>query len=156
MAQSPKTVRSRIHMLQPLLKSCSIPTLRKGQDKLGELMESKYRTQVLTKEHGFSCFPGAWILPKDERRQGVILYLHGGGYTCGGLDYAKGFGTALAVRCGARVLCAAYRLAPENPYPAALDDALEAYRYLLERAIGQSILPSVEKAQVADCAFPCA
>ena len=133
MAQSPKTVRSRIHMLQPLLKSCSIPTLRKGQDKLGELMESKYRTQVLTKEHGFSCFPGAWILPKDERRQGVILYLHGGGYTCGGLDYAKGFGTALAVRCGARVLCAAYRLAPENPYPAALDDALEAYRYLLEK-----------------------
>lgn len=131
MAVSPKMIRSRIHMLQPLLKSCSLPTLRKGQDKLGELMESKYRTQVIVKEHTFSCFSSAWMLPKDERRQGVIMYLHGGGYTCGGLDYAKGFGAALAVRCGTRVLCAAYRLAPENPYPAALDDVVEAYRYLL-------------------------
>ena len=37
----------------------------------------------------------------------------------------------LASECGIRVLCLAYRLAPENPFPAALDDAVEAYRYLL-------------------------
>lgn len=128
---SPRVIRSRIHMLQPLLRGCSLPTLRRGQDKLGELMESKYRSRVLVKEHPFSSFAGAWMLPKDERRQGVILYLHGGGYTCGTLDYAKGFGSVLAVQCGVRVFCAAYRLAPEDPYPAALEDTLEAYRYLL-------------------------
>lgn len=130
---SSRTIRSRIHMLQPLLKSSSLATLRRGQDKLGELMENKYRTRVLVREHPFPQFTGAWMIPKDERRQGVILYLHGGGYTCGTLDYAKGFGAALAVQCGVRVFCAAYRLAPENPYPAALEDALEAYRYLLSK-----------------------
>ena len=73
------------------------------------------------------------MLPKDERRQGVILYLHGGGYTFGDLDYARGFGSTLAVGCGVRVFCPAYRLAPENPYPAALEDALTAYEYLLSK-----------------------
>ena len=59
-------------------------------------------------------------MPKDERRNGVVLYLHGGGYTCGSLDYAKGFAATLASECGVRVFCAAYRLAPEFPYPASL------------------------------------
>ena len=85
------------------------------------------------KDHDFGAFQGAWVMPKDERRSGVILYLHGGGYTCGSLEYAKGFAATLASQCGVRVFCAAYRLAPENPYPAAVDDALEAYRYLLKK-----------------------
>ena len=72
-------------------------------------------------------------MPKDQRRTGVILYLHGGGYTCGSLEYAKGFAAALASECGVRVFCPAYRLAPEHPYPAALDDALESYQYLLQK-----------------------
>ena len=62
-----------------------------------------------------------------------ILYLHGGGYTCGGLDYALGFGSTLADESGAKVFCAAYRLAPEAPFPAAVEDALESYRYLLDK-----------------------
>lgn len=133
MALSPKMIRTQMHRLQPLLRSCSLETIRKGQNKLGELMEARYRSQVLVKNHGFAQFSGAWIIPKDERRQGVLLYLHGGGYTCGDLDYAKGFGSTLAAQCGTRVFCAAYRLAPEYPYPAALEDALESYRYLLTK-----------------------
>ena len=39
---------------------------------------------------------------QDERRTGVILYLHGGGYTCGSLEYAKGFASTLATECGVR------------------------------------------------------
>ena len=73
------------------------------------------------------------MIPKDERRQGVLLYLHGGGYTCGSLEYAKGISATLAVECGVRVFCAAYRRAPEHPCPAAPDDAETAYRYLLEK-----------------------
>lgn len=107
--------------------------LRKGQNAVGELMEAKYRKQVIVKEHEFDKFKGAWVMPKDERRQGVILYLHGGGYTCGGLEYALGFGSMLAVKSGTRVFCCGYRLAPETPYPAALDDAMEAYQYLLSK-----------------------
>ncbi len=133
MAVTAKFIRTQMNMLQPLLKSCSLHTIRKAQDKVGELMESRYRRQVLVKEHTFDRFAGAWIMPKDELRQGVILYLHGGGYACGGLDYAKGFGSTLSERTGTKVFCAAYRLCPENPYPAALEDALTAYQYLLSK-----------------------
>ena len=133
MALSPKVIRTQMSRLMPLLRSCSLETVRKGQNKIGELMEAKYRRQILSREHSFDGFAAAWIMPKDERRRGVILYLHGGGYTCGDLEYAKGFGAALAVQCGVRVFCPAYRLAPEHRYPAALEDALDAYRYLLDK-----------------------
>ena len=133
MPLSAKTVRSRIGLLQPLMKSCSLDTIRRAQNRVGELIEAKYRRQVLVKEHPFHGFTAAWLLPKDERREGVILYLHGGGFVCGQMEYSRAFGSVLAVRCGVRVFSPAYRLAPEHPYPAALEDALECYRYLLSK-----------------------
>lgn len=133
MAPTPKSIRAQMHMLQPLLKNFSLDTIRRGQNRVGELMEGKYRRQVLSREHKFENFDGAWIMPKDERREGVILYLHGGGFVCGGLDYARGFGAMLAFQTGTRVFCGAYRLAPEHPAPAALEDAVRAYRYLLSK-----------------------
>ncbi len=133
MALSAKTVRRQLNLLKPLLNGASLKTIRRGQNKIGELMESRYRRQVLLKTHRFEQFEGAWVMPRDERREGVILYLHGGGYTCGDLEYAIGYGAVLAVQSGARVFCAAYRLAPEHPHPAALEDALVAYRYLLDK-----------------------
>ncbi len=126
-----KLIRSQLNFFRPFVANASLETTRKGQDKLGELMAAIHRKDVIVKERDFERFEGAWIIPKDERRQGVILYLHGGGYTCGDLEYAKGFGATLADECGVRVFCPAYRLAPEHPYPAALEDALESYRYLL-------------------------
>ena len=133
MALSAKSIRKQLTVFMPLVNNLSLKTLRTGQNKIGELMESKYRDQIILKKHSLSLFEGSWVLPRDPRREGVILYLHGGGYTCGDLNYAEGFGSALAVQTGTSVFCAAYRLAPENPFPAALDDALEAYRYLLEK-----------------------
>ena len=128
-----KLIRSQLNFFKPFVASCSLEMTRKGQDKLGELMAALHKREVMAKEHDFGRFQGAWIMPRDERRSGVVLYLHGGGYTCGGLEYAKGFASTLASECGVRTFCAAYRLAPENPYPAALDDALEAYQYLLKK-----------------------
>ena len=133
MALSAKYVRSRLTMLRSVTKNFSLESSRKGQRMLGELMEFKHRKMVIIKDHPFEKFPAAWVIPKDERRQGVILYLHGGGYACGDLEYAKGYGATLAVRCGVRVFCPAYRLAPESPFPAALEDALESYQYLLKK-----------------------
>ena len=92
MSFSPKTIRTQLGLLRPLLESCSLETIRKGQNMVGELMGARHRSQVIVKEHPFQHFESAWIIPRDERRQGVILYLHGGGYTCGDLDYAKGCG----------------------------------------------------------------
>lgn len=136
MALSPKTIRSQMVRLKPMLASCSLETMRKGQDIAGDLVKISHRGKFMLKEHAFADFDGSWVIPKDERRHGVILYLHGGGYTCGGADYARGFGIVLAERFGARVFCPAYRLAPEYPFPAALEDALTAYRYLLEKGYG--------------------
>ncbi len=133
MAPTAKTIRTQMNMLQPLLKNCSLETIRRGQNRVGELMEGKYRRQVHVREHQFEYFDGAWIIPEDQRREGVIFYLHGGGYVCGNLEYAKGFGSMLTCQTGNRVFCAAYRLAPEHPFPAAVEDALEAYRYLLSK-----------------------
>ena len=133
MPLSAKTIRTQLNIVKPLLSSCSLKTIRKGQNKIGELMEAKHRSRVMVKRHDFARFDGAWVIPKDERRQGVILYLHGGGYTCGGLEYALGFGSMLCDQTGTRVFCAAYRLAPEAPFPAAVEDALEAYRYILQK-----------------------
>ena len=133
MALTAKTIRARLQLLRGLVKNASLETVRKGHSRLGELIESKYRRQVLVKEHPFSGFDSAWLLPKDERREGVVLYLHGGGFAAGDLEYAKAFGSLLAVRCGIRVFAPAYRLSPEHPFPAALEDALESYRYLLSK-----------------------
>ena len=133
MGLSAKLVRSQLNFFKPFVSSCSLEVTRKGQDKLGELMEAIHRHDVIVQDHKFNNFDGAWVIPTDERRPGVILYLHGGGYTCGDLDYAKGFASTLAVECGVRVFCSAYRLAPETRFPGAVDDAEESYSFLLSK-----------------------
>ena len=131
-----KLVRAQLNFFKPFVANCSLEITRKGQDKLGELMTAIHKREVYVREHDFGGFQGAWLTPKDKRRTGVVLYLHGGGYTCGNLEYAKGFAATLADECGVRVFCAAYRLAPEDPFPAALDDAVVSYQYLLSKGYG--------------------
>lgn len=133
MGLSAKLVRSQLNFFKPFVANCSLEVTRKGQDKLGELMEAIHWHDVIVHDHSFENFEGAWVIPKEERRSGAVLYLHGGGYTCGDLEYAKGFSSTLAAECGVRVFCAAYRLAPETRFPGAVDDAEESYRYLLSK-----------------------
>jgi len=64
---------------------------------------------------------------------GVLLYLHGGGYVLGSADTHTGLAAQLALRAGVRAVLPDYRLAPEHRFPAAVDDALAAYRALLDR-----------------------
>lgn len=133
MQLSAKTVREQLAHMKPMLVNCSLEASRKGQNAVGEIMRGTRHGHVRVKKHDFPNFHGAWVLPQDPRRDGVILYLHGGGYTCGGLEYALGFGAVLADECGAKVFVAAYRLAPENRFPAAVEDAEASYRYLLKK-----------------------
>ena len=60
-----------------------------------------------------------------------LLYFHGGGYRLGSAASYRAYGSHLARACSARVLLVDYRLAPEHPFPAAVDDALVAYRWVL-------------------------
>jgi monoterpene epsilon-lactone hydrolase len=79
---------------------------------------------------------GEWVIPDakhDESR--VLLYLHGGGYVSCNARTHRPITASLARRAGQRVLTLDYRLAPEFPFPAAVDDAARAYTWLLETGI---------------------
>ena len=123
--------RSQLNLIKPFVDRCSLTTVRRAQDSVGKLMANSYKDQVTSEKILVENIKCAMLVPKDELSGGVILYLHGGGYVAGNLDYAGGFGSSLAVKCGIRVVTVEYRLAPENPYPAALDDAMAAYGHLL-------------------------
>lgn len=66
---------------------------------------------------------------------GTVLYFHGGAYAIGSAALSAGLASEVARRSGARVVSVDYRLAPEHPYPAAVDDAVAAYRALLDSGI---------------------
>ena len=74
-----------------------------------------------------------WLRPRGAHPTRVMLYLHGGGYVLGSLNTHRSLVGSLAQRCGINVLTVNYRKAPDHPFPAALDDALRAYRWLLRQ-----------------------
>lgn len=75
--------------------------------------------------------PARRLAPPAADTGRTLLYLHGGAYILGGLDSHTGLAGQFATRLQATTWQLDYRLAPENPYPAAVDDALAAYRELL-------------------------
>jgi monoterpene epsilon-lactone hydrolase len=70
----------------------------------------------------------------------VIFYLHGGAYAIGTAESSVGLASDLARRAGARLVTIDYRLAPEHPHPAAIDDAVAAYRGLLDTGVAASAI----------------
>jgi monoterpene epsilon-lactone hydrolase len=68
----------------------------------------------------------------------VVLYFHGGAYVLGSASDSVGLAADVGRRAGARVITVDYRLAPENPFPAAVDDAVAAYRALLDEGVPSS------------------
>ena len=78
---------------------------------------------------------GEWQYDSAQSHDHTILYLHGGGYAFCSVATHRAMTMAWAKAAGAKVFSVDYRLAPENPYPAALEDALAAYQWLLEQGI---------------------
>ncbi len=75
--------------------------------------------------------PVEWVIPHEASGAPILLHLHGGGYVLGDPASSRPLTTALALKSGARVVSVDYRLAPEHPFPAAVDDAVAVYRALL-------------------------
>ena len=127
-------VREQIRLIKPILNRMSISTARAFQDALGQLGAKLVAGRVTFEPVQMDGFEACFALPEDEKdNRRMILYLHGGAYVAGNMKYARGFAGILADKLQQRVLSAAYRLAPEHPFPAALDDALTAYQYLLAK-----------------------
>lgn len=79
--------------------------------------------------------PAEWVEAPEIDRHRVLLYLHGGGYTSGSPATHRDLAGRLSRAAGVRVLNVDYRLAPEHPHPAAVEDATAAYRWLLDRGV---------------------
>jgi len=78
---------------------------------------------------------GIWCTPDGAHPKAAILYLHGGAYMLGSAQAYRHFAGQIAARSNAAVFVAQYRLAPEHPFPAALEDAKAAYRALVESGV---------------------
>ncbi len=126
-------VRKQLEKLKPIITGCSLAASRAGQTAIGELISLPLRREERFEKIVFPEFECGLITPEKQTDfDSAILYIHGGGYVAGNLEYARGFGSVLAAETGMRVFCPAYRLAPENKYPAALRDCLSLYRYITE------------------------
>ncbi len=71
-----------------------------------------------------------WVIPENADKKNIIFYIHGGGYGMGDLVSSRALISPIAKRSGLKAFSFEYRLAPENPFPAALEDAVAAYDYL--------------------------
>ena len=122
-------------MTKPLADATGLETVRSLQDKVGRLMHFTRRRDVVVMDKSNDEHQGHLIIPRDELRGGLIIYLHGGGYVCGTREYAKGFASMLSAECGMKVVSLEYRLAPEHPFPSALDDVYGAYCMMIEKGL---------------------
>lgn len=77
--------------------------------------------------------PAEWVAAPGIDSQRAVLYLHGGGYAIGSINTHRRLAYDISAASSARVLLIDYRLAPEHPFPAAVDDAAKAWRWLLQQ-----------------------
>lgn len=99
-----------------------------GSQRFGKLPENVEATPVSA-----DGVDGEWIRPRDSPSDKVILYAHGGGYVSGSCADHRAVVAKFVRACGVPALLFEYRLAPEFPFPAAVEDTLTAYRWLLDR-----------------------
>jgi acetyl esterase/lipase len=107
----------------------SLEERRQGMEFLGKMAALPQGSSVESGQVGGR--PAEWHRPASEVEGRTILYLHGGGYALGSPLSHRGLVSWLASAAGSSAVAQDYRLAPENPFPAAVDDALAAYRELL-------------------------
>lgn len=113
----------------PLPADLDIPARRRRMDEITSGAPIPEGTRTAAVDAG--GVPAEWVDAPGDRRDPVILYLHGGAYTVGSVRSHRALVARLAAACGARGLTVDYRLGPEHPFPAAVDDAVAAYRWLL-------------------------
>jgi acetyl esterase/lipase len=95
---------------------------------------------ITVTEGALGSVPTAEITVDGVEPRHVVLYFHGGVYVMGDAALAADLGSQVGRRTQAKVISVDYRLAPEHPYPAAVDDALAAYRALLDSDIAPSAI----------------
>jgi acetyl esterase/lipase len=126
----------KFSLLFPVLKALfntdhtNIQASREGMERAAKLVPPFLLRNVSFDKITVGRMLCEWVLPEKSGSK-VVLYLHGGGYVTGSHRTHRGLVAQICSKGGFKGFVINYRLAPEHPFPAALEDALEAYRYLL-------------------------
>ncbi|NEB11794.1 alpha/beta hydrolase [Streptomyces coelicoflavus] len=118
-------------LLRSAPRSETPPTPEEQREGFAAALTRPAPDGVVTNRTVLGGRPALELDPDTASGPGRLLYLHGGGYVVGSPDTHAGLAGELARRTGLRTVSVDYRLAPEHPFPAAVDDGLAAYRELL-------------------------
>jgi len=133
MAQTDKRNASRMQLIRRvhgLVENTDIEKHRQSQDAIGAILGNT--KDIHYQEMEIDGMYGEWVMvTRAHMKKHVILYCHGGGYSTGSSVYARTLTSKLAMTTSMDVFCFDYRLAPEHPYPAALNDAMKAWDHLM-------------------------
>lgn len=114
-------------------RPAAFPEQRRAMDAVADTFPTAPGTRI--ERTALAGVEGEWVKPGGVREDAVLLYLHGGGYCLGSPRSHRHLVEAAAREAGISAFAADYRLAPENPFPAAVEDGVAAYRGLLEGGI---------------------
>lgn len=119
-----------IRRVHGLVENPDIGKHRQSQDHIGAILSN---TKTLSyREVDVDGMYGEWVsVNRAHMKKYIILHCHGGGYSTGSSLYARTLTSKLAESTSMDVFCFDYRLAPEHPYPAAAQDAMKAWNYLM-------------------------
>lgn len=127
------------HLFQFKLKpeawdfNTSVPAFRQFCEESNAKLAKQIPVNITVMPAKIGKMYAEWLVPDVTDKTKVILYTIGGGYVSGTCSDHRQFVSKVAARCGVAILTFNHRLAPEDPYPAALNDALEAYQWLLDQ-----------------------
>lgn len=102
-------------------------TCEKGANRFGKIPAG-----IQVKPQNIDGIPAEWLIPEGADPQKMVMYVHGGGYVSGSCNDHRAIISKFAKNCGIKYLTYEYRLAPEHPYPAAVDDSVKVYRRILD------------------------
>ncbi|MGO9451141.1 MAG: alpha/beta hydrolase [Candidatus Binataceae bacterium] len=114
---------------QPSNPNASVEKMRAGMEKVAERVAPDIKCEPVDA----GGVAGEWIVAPNAAPDRAILYLHGGGYVMGSVNTHRAMIARISRAAQARVLAIDYALAPENPFPAAVNDATAAYKWLLKQ-----------------------
>jgi acetyl esterase/lipase len=130
----PTILRAGLRALRPLFTTDNVSLASKRRIVEAIAGASKIPPGVITEPGLWGGVPVQRVTPPNALPNRTILFLHGGGYASGSARGYRGLAGALAKAAGTEVILADYRLAPEHPFPAALEDALQIYRELARQS----------------------
>ena len=118
---------------QPFREDAPVEETRAGFEQFGQMFVIP--PDIKREAANADGVPGEWFSAPNSTDAITFFYLHGGGYAIGSTNTHADLTARLARACAARVFSLNYRLAPENPYPAAVEDASKAYRWLVKQGV---------------------